>query len=65
MALEDAFTTVFNDEKAIFDKVLTNDQRYKFLEALKISRPLDVLWYGPGGGSSAVVVLWWVPDKET
>ena len=65
MVLEDAYTPVFYDEETIFDKVLTKDQRYKFLKALKISRPLDVLRYDPGGGSSAVVVLWWVPDKET
>lgn len=65
MVLEDAYTPVFYDEETIFDKALTKDQRYKFLKALKISRPLDVLRYDPGGGSSAVVVLWWVPDKET
>ena len=59
------YEPVFFDELTILGKVLTKDQRYKLLKNVKISVPLNVLRYDPGGGSSVVTVLWRVPLKET
>ena len=65
MIQHEAYSPVMYDEEKILGETLKVEKRYKFIKSMSISRGLDVLRYDPGGGASAVTVLWWVPDGES
>ncbi|XP_062580017.1 uncharacterized protein LOC134242028 [Saccostrea cucullata] len=60
MARREKYSYLLYDEKkhTSFQKPMDSQQRWNFLKYLKLSVPVDILTYNPGGAVGSTIVLW-------